>query len=144
METSNFICQQAPISLSHFHPLLRKLLERLVLYTVHEKDLLHLQLEQLCTKAGNIRCLILLSHANQMVMNVAHSILNLGIGLLKVVVDGQLMYVTVGEDIEEDRDEVIAVTVLPTDVGRNEVIKAIDCLNSVSSEFLLLISGHFH
>ena len=79
-----------------------------------------------------------------MVMNVAHSILNLGIGLLKVVVDGQLMYVTVGEDIEEDRDEVIAVTVLPTDVGRNEVIKAIDCLNSVSSEFLLLISGHFH
>ena len=63
-----------------------------------------------------------------MVMNVAHSILNLGIGLLKVVVDGQLMYVTVGEDIEEDRDEVIAVTVLPTDVGRDEVVKAIDCL----------------
>ena len=63
-----------------------------------------------------------------MVMNVAHSILNLGIGLLKVVVDGQLMYVTGSKDIEEDKDEVTAVTVLPTDVGSDEVIKAIDCL----------------
>ena len=70
----------------------------------------------------------MLSHANQMVMNVAHSILNLGIGLLKVVVDGQLMYVTGSKDIEEDKDEVTAVTVLPTDVGSDEVIKAIDCL----------------
>ena len=61
----------------------------------------------------------MLSHANQMVMNVAHSILNLGIGLLKVVVDGQLMYVTGSKDIEEDKDEVTAVTVLPIDVGRD-------------------------
>ena len=38
------------------------------------------------------------------------------------------MYVTGSEDIEEDKDEVTAVTVLPIDVGRDEVIKAIDCL----------------
>ena len=56
----------------------------------------------------------------------------------------QLMYVTGSEDIEEDKDEVTAVTVLPIDVGRDEVIKAIDCLILFLRNIYWLISGHFH